>query len=69
MLSATFSFLVEMKQNILPVKGKLETLLLVRDITVFTVKVVGVLIVGLLTRFAVLATWGRGRQEGLKEEL
>lgn len=39
-----------------PVKDKLETLVLVRGITVFTVRVVGVLIVGLLTRLAVLAT-------------
>lgn len=35
---------------------KLETLVLVRGITEFTVRVVGVLIVGLLTRLAVLAT-------------
>lgn len=37
-------------------KAKLETLVLVRGITVFTVSVVGVFIVGLLTRLAVLAT-------------
>lgn len=40
-----------------PVKDKLETLVLVRGITVFTVSAVDVLIVGLLTRLAVLATW------------
>lgn len=40
-----------------PVKDKPETLVLVRGITVFTVRVVGVLIVGLLTKLAVLATW------------
>lgn len=43
----------------IPVKDKLETLVLVRGITVFTVRVVGVLMVGLLTRLAVLATWSR----------
>lgn len=37
-----------------PVKDRLEVL--VRGITGFTVRVVGVLIVGLLTRLAVLAT-------------
>lgn len=37
-------------------KGKLETLVLVRGITVFTVRVEDVFIVGLLTRLAVLAT-------------
>lgn len=41
----------------IPVKDKLETLVLVRGITVFTVRVVGVLMVGLFTRLAVLATW------------
>lgn len=49
-----------------PVKAKLETLVLVRGITVFTVSVVGVFIVGLLTRLAVLATWAtetRGTNE------
>lgn len=46
-----------------PVKDKLETLVLVRGITVFTVRVVGVLIVGLLTRLAVLATWATERQK------
>lgn len=47
-----------------PVKDKLETLVLVRGITVFTVRVVGVLIVGLLTRLAVLATWETDRVSG-----
>lgn len=45
------------KHTYTPVKDKLETLVLVRGITAFTVRVVGVLIVGLLTRLAVLATW------------
>lgn len=43
-------------EKIIPVKGKLETLVLVRGITVFTVRVEDVFIVGLLTRLAVLAT-------------
>lgn len=51
-----FSIMVEIRQTVSPVKDKLETLVLVRGITVFTVKVVGVVIVGLLTRLAVLAT-------------
>lgn len=50
------STLVEIRQSVSPVKDKLETLVLVIGITVFTVKVVGVVIVGLLTRLAVLAT-------------
>lgn len=50
------SILVEVRQSVSPVKDKLETLVLVIGITVFTVKVVGVVIVGLLTRLAVLAT-------------
>lgn len=54
--SVPFSILVEIRQNVSPVKDKPETLVLVRGITVFTVKVVGVVIVGLLTRLAVLAT-------------
>lgn len=48
-----FSILVEIRRTVSPVKDKL---VLVRGITVFTVKVVGVVIVGLLTRLAVLAT-------------
>lgn len=48
--------LVGIRQTVSPVKDKLETLVLVIGITVFTVKVVGVVIVGLLTRLAVLAT-------------
>lgn len=39
-----------------PVKDKLGMLVLVRGITGFTVRVVGVVIVGLLSRLAVLAT-------------
>lgn len=56
MPSVPFSTLVEIRRTVSPVKDKLETLVLVRGITVFTVKVVGVVIVGLLTRLAVLAT-------------
>lgn len=52
-----------------PVKDKLETLVLVRGITGFTVRVVGVLIVGLLTRLAVLATWVKEQEGGLNEIL
>lgn len=49
-------YTLSLRQTLLytPVKAKL---VLVRGITVFTVRVVGVLIVGLLTRLAVLATW------------
>lgn len=55
--------LVCRKEKIIPVKGKLETLVLVRGITVFTVRVEDVFIVGLLTRLAVLATWGKQVKE------
>lgn len=48
-------------------KDKLETLVLVRGITGFTVRVVDVLIVGLLTRLAVLATWETEAEGGLNE--
>lgn len=54
--SVKISNLVGIRQTVSPVKDKLETLVLVIGITVFTVKVVGVVIVGLLTRLAVLAT-------------
>lgn len=37
--------------------------MLVRGITVFTVRVEDVFIVGLLTRLAVLATWGKQVKE------
>lgn len=40
-----------------PVKDNVATLVLVRGIIGLTVRVVGVLMVGLLTRLAVLATW------------
>lgn len=40
-------------------KDKLGMLVLVRGITGFTVRVVGVVIVGLLSRLAVLATWAK----------
>lgn len=46
----------KISETVSPVNDKLETLVLVRGNTVFTVKVVGVEIVGLLTRLAVLAT-------------
>lgn len=46
-----------------PVKDKVDTLVLVRGITGFTVRVVDVLMVGLLTRLAVLATWTAERRE------
>lgn len=47
-------------------KDKLGMLVLVRGITGFTVRVVGVVIVGLLSRLAVLATWAK---EGELEDL
>lgn len=50
-----------------PVKDKVETLVLVRGITGFTVRVVDVLMVGLLTRLAVLATWTAERRAELNE--
>lgn len=50
-------------------KAKLETLVLVRGITGFIVRVVDVLIVGLLTRLAVLATWREGYGGPLSELL
>lgn len=55
-------------EKIIPVKGKLETLVLVRGITVFTVRVEDVFIVGLLTRLAVLATLCK-RQNKMNERM